>query len=386
MAETPRWCVPCSCGSSSASSERSWDADGSESEASGDELSDEAELGYDWGNGGLQGSLGRLQSCSVRGAGSSSLADISEHGSGTDRASQDSLPAAKQHHAAAQQYGFLPGAGKLDGQLQLLGLADAPRHLDHWQHHGGLQRQQSASVTDLGSTFSGTLSAANSFPRLASSAAGRLPSAGEDLLFALDDGGPSYIAGSRPPHTAPASTAEAARELTRHHSSPVGSLELPAPLMPQLSGAASGRRRHSSGAESSSLHPAAPVRMSPRTPAAAFPERGAVAWGDSSSPDTPPPDAAAAATAQFDGAVSPFMLHSRRPPAPPTRPRSAMGGLASGGGGGFPYHSSAAAAATEGLTTMSLALPSTVHRPRRPMDQRRHRRDDHNKVPTELTK
>ena len=30
---------------------------------------------------------------------------------------------------------------------------------------------------------------------------------------------------------------------------------------------------------------------------------------------------------------------------------------------------------------MSLALPSTVHRPRRPVDQRRHRRHDHNKVP-----
>jgi hypothetical protein len=118
--------------------------------------------------------------------------------------------------------------------------------------------------------------------------------------------------------------------------------------------------------------------MSPRTPAAAFAERGAIAWGDSSSPETPSPDAAAAATAQFDGAVSPFMLHSRRPPALPSRPRSAMGGLASGGG--FPYHSSAAAAATEGLTTMSLALPSTVHRPRRPVDQRRHRRHDHSKA------
>lgn len=328
----------------------------------------------------------------MRGAGSSSLADISEHGSGTDRASQDSLPAAKQHHAAAQHYGFLPSADKLDGHLQLLGLADASRHLnhagagslhylDHWQHHSGLQKQQSASVTDLGSTFSGTLSTANSFPRLASSAAGRLPSAGEDLLFALDDGGPSHIAGSKPPHTAPASTAEAARELMRYHSSPVGSVELPAALLPQPGGDTSGRRRHSSGAELSSLNPAAPVRMSPRTPAAVFAERGAIAWGDSSSPETPSPDAAAAATALFDGVVSPFMLHARRPPAPPARPRSAMGGLASGGGGGFPYHGSAAAAATEGPMAMSLALPSTVHRPRRPMDQRRHRRHDHNKVP-----
>jgi hypothetical protein len=238
-------------------------------------------------------------------------------------------------------------------------------------------------VTDMASTFSGTLSTANSFPRLASSAAGRLPSAGEDLLFALDDGGPSHIAGPKPPHTAPASTAEAARELARHHSSPVGSVELPAALLPQPSSDAGGRRRHSSGAESSSLHPAGPVRMSPRTPAAAFAERGAIAWGDSSSPETPSPDAAAAATAQFDGAVSPFMLHARRPPAPPTRPRSAMGGLASGGGGGgggFPHHSGAAAAAAEGPMAMSLALPSTVHRPRRPVDQRRHRRHDHSKV------
>jgi hypothetical protein len=327
----------------------------------------------------------------VRGAGSSSLADISEHGSGTDRVSQDSLPALKQHHASAQQYGFLHGADKLDGHLQLLGLADVSRHfgqtsagslhyLDRWQHHSGLQKQQSASVTDLTSTFSGTLSTANSFPRLASSAAGRLPSAGEDLLFALDDGGPSHIAGPKPPHTAPASTAEAARELMRYHSSPVGSVELPAALLPQPSGDASGRRRHSSGAESSSLNPAGPARMSPRTPAAAFAERGATAWGDSSSPDTPSPDAAAAATAQFDGGVSPFMLHSRRPPAPPTRPRSAMGGLASGGGGGFPYHDSAAEAAMGGPMAMSLALPSTVHRPQRPVDQRRHRRHDHSKV------
>lgn len=375
--------------SGSATSERSWDANGSASGGGLSEhgLSDEDGLydelagcwGDGWGGGG-GGSRGLARSCSARGADSSSLPDIPADGSAGEGLREAASGAAQQDGSGSTD--------QLGSWLQLLGLAAAQQRplaatgggslerLDPWQQRsGGLQGNASASVPDLASAASGTLSTASNFRRLSSGAAGRMPgglllSGADELLFELDDGGPSHIARSGSLKTAGSlNAADAGSDLARRHSSPVGSLELPPPLAPQVS-----RGSRSSG----------DVQLSPRTPAALHAVSRAVhGWGDSSSPETPSPDTGAQHLRGSAAAASPFMLAPCRPPglppALPARPRSAMGGLARGGASGrFPYGSGdAATAATEGPMAMSLALPSTVQRPRRPMQERRHHRHAH---------
>lgn len=395
-----------SCGSS----ERSWPAGHSGSDAS-DEDADADGSEDTWSDDGLalgpgfghQG-LGRLSSRSARGGGSSSLADISEDGSAMSSSRNGEFGSSKLAQMAntsgradnTPSRGGHGGGDQFGGQLLSLGLSDAPRmlapaggslqRLDSWQRRGssigvgdsGGRRDsgQFASVSDLASVASGTLMMSTR------------RSAADDLLFELDDGGPSHIAGAGVGCTAAAAANGAAAaamplSMARTRSSPVGSME----LLPQLSleggidGAENGRRRASIG----------DTRMSPRTPAAAaYADRGMGLpwhWADSSSPDTPSPDAAAAGASAFGGS-SPFMLPSRPPAAfqnaaalPPSRPKSAMGGLGAGGRGGFQYaDGSAAAAATEGPMAMSLALPSMVQRPRRLTHQRRHHRHGHHKA------
>ncbi len=447
-----RLCVACRAAVDAGSGMSESETDGeSDSESDGDS-------GSEAGSGSSGAGFSRLSARSGRRRGGSSLADISEHGSlfsdegasdsgvggGGDGGGFDSrlqsleLSDDESDDAAA---GGPPAGAASGGGSGYPGPGVLAQRLVSWNLRGG----GGAAMPDMVSAGAGgqgggggagldrrSMSAAGSVARgdsthgRSQSTATRLPSAGEDLLFELDDGGSGFAGGGGGKAPAPLG-------LARRHSSPVGSLELGGGLTLGPDGGLAavsngvgndggGPRRHSSG----------DLRLSPRTPAAHNSAAYAATAWPSSDPQSPEgsggsgpasmagsphgggptfvsgsvfggasiggAESSAFCSSMYGGSAfsgaSGFTPHG---PPPSTwggsgsrrgigRPASAMGGFSTDSDAAFPFGGrggrDGGQAAQQAPMAMSLALPSTVQRarpPRRLTHQRSHHHR-HNKV------
>lgn len=391
----------------------------SESETDGESDSEfDGDSGNEAGSGSSGAGFSHLSARNGRRRGGSSLADISEHGSlSSDEGASDSGG------------GDGGDGGGFDSGLHSL-------ELSYYESDDAAAGGSPAGAArGGGSGFSGpgglaqrasSVARGDSTHGRSQSTATRLPSAGEDLLFELEDGGSGFAGGGGGEAPAPLG-------LARRHSSPVGSLELGGGLTLGPDGGLAavsngvgndggGPRRHSSG----------DLRLSPCTPAAhnsaahaaaAWPSSDPQSLGGSGgsgpasmagSPHGGGPTFVSGSVfggasigggegSTFGGSMyggSAFSgasgLTPRGPP-PSTwggggsrrgigRPASAMGGFSTDSDAAFPFGGrggrDGGQAALQAPMAMSLALPSTVQwaRPPRRLTHQRSHHHRHNKV------